>query len=195
MATYPLSVLTQTAGANVFSPGVVTFYPGLNTFAIFSTSTPVAAGPISITVTPAAALTVGMAVRSSSAAAPSAYVLDPAGLSTVTVYGQPFLQTVVGGGAVSPVWFHAGGVVHFVIVSSTGLGSASFSAVTHPAIIPPTPGPPTIVKLIPASGPDTGGTLVDIIGADLTGATVDFDGTAGTGLVVDPSGGLAPASC
>ena len=187
MATYPLSVLTQTAGANVFSPGVVTFYPGVNTFAIFSTSTPVAAGPISITVTPAAALTVGMAVRSSSAAAPSAYVLDPAGLSTVTVYGQPFLQTVVGGGAVSPVWFHAGGVVHFVIVSSTGLGSASFSAVTHPAIIPP-----TIVKLIPASGPDTGGTLVDIVGANLTGATaVDFGGTAGTGLTVDPSGNLA----
>lgn len=77
-------------------------------------------------------------------------------------------------------------------LESTAAGVVSYAPFYVVPPLPPTPGPPIIVKLIPASGPDTGGTPVDIVGGDLTGATaVDFGGTAGTGLTVDPSGNLA----
>ena len=75
---------------------------------------------------------------------------------------------------------------------ATGARVASYAPFSVVPPLPPTPGPPIIVKLSPASCPDTGGTLVDIVGTDLGGATaVDFGGTVGTGLTVDPSGNLA----
>jgi hypothetical protein len=76
-------------------------------------------------------------------------------------------------------------------LESTAAGVVSYAPFYVVPPLPPTPGPPIIVKLIPASGPDTGGTTVNVVGTDLTGAAVDFDGTAGTGLTVDPSGNLA----
>ena len=77
-------------------------------------------------------------------------------------------------------------------LESTAAGVVSYAPFYVVPPLPPTPGPPIIVKLIPASGPDTGGTVVDVVGTDLGGATaVDFGGTVGTGLTVDPSGGLA----
>jgi hypothetical protein len=95
------------------------------------------------------------------------------------------------GTTASFTFLHPGG--EFSMQLSAGSGNRSHCFVGDPVwetFCPP--GPPTIVKLIPASGPDTGGTVVDIIGANLTGATaVDFGGTAGTGLTVDPSGNLA----
>jgi hypothetical protein len=77
-------------------------------------------------------------------------------------------------------------------LESTAAGVVSYAPFYVVPPLPPTPGPPIIVKLIPAAGPDTGGTTRrHVVGTNLTGAAVDFDGTAGTGLTVDPSGNLA----